>query len=102
MLGPLFLANESRIKKAVWQVAGLGARETRPEGNPLTFLSRINKPVLMLNGIYDQYFPFETSQKPMYDLLSLREPMKKMITYESAHSPPSSETSKEILKWFRN
>ena len=102
MLGPLFLANEKRIKKSVWQVAGLGARKTRPEGSPLTFLSRVNTPVLMLNGIYDQYFPFETSQKPMYDLLSLKEPMKKMITYESAHSPPSSETSKEILKWFRN
>ena len=102
MLGPLFLANENRIKKSVWQVAGLGARKTRPEGSPLTFLSRVNTPVLMLNGIYDQYFPFETSQKPMYDLLSLKEPMKKMITYESAHSPPSSETSKEILKWFRN
>ena len=100
MLGPLFLANESRIKKAVWQVAGLGARETRPEGNPLTFLSRINKPVLMLNGIYDQYFPFETSQKPMYDLLP-KEPMKKMITYKSAHSPPASQTSKEVLQWFR-
>ena len=99
---PLFLANENRIKKSVWQVAGLGARKTRPEGSPLTFLSRVNTPVLMLNGIYDQYFPFETSQKPMYDLLSLKEPMKKMITYESAHSPPSSETSKEILKWFRN
>ena len=100
MLGPLFLANDKRIKKAVWQVAGLGARETRPEGSPLTFLSRINKPVLMLNGIYDQYFPFETSQKPMYELLSLKEPMKKMITYESAHSPPLNETSKEVLKWF--
>ena len=100
MLGPLFLANDKRIKKAVWQVAGLGARETRPEGSPLTFLSRINKPVLMLNGIYDQYFPFETSQKPMYELLSLKEPMKKMITYESAHSPPFNETSKEVLKWF--
>jgi hypothetical protein len=100
-LGPLFLANDKRIKKAVWQVAGLGARETRPEGNPLTFLSRINKPVLMLNGIYDQYFPFETSQKPMYELLSLKEPMKKMITYKSAHSPPSNQTSKEVLKWFK-
>lgn len=102
MLGPLFLANEDRIKKAVWQVAGLGARETRPEASPLTFLSRINKPVLMLNGIYDQYFPFETSQKPMYDLLSLREPMKKMVTYNSAHSPPWSQTSKEILNWFKD
>ena len=101
MLGPLFLANEDRIKKAVWQVAGLGVRETRPEANPLTFLSRINKPVLMLNGIYDQYFPFETSQKPMYDLLSLNEPAKKMITYKSAHSPPWSQTSKEILNWFK-
>ena len=56
---------------------------------------------ILLNGIYDQYFPFETSQKPMYDLLSLKEPMKKMITYKSAHSPPASETSKEILKWFK-
>ena len=54
----------------------------------------------MLNGRFDQYFPFETSQKPMYELLSLKEPMKKMITYESAHSPPFNETSKEVLKWF--
>ena len=82
------------------QVAGLGAREMRPEANPLTYLSRITQPVLMLNGIYDQYFPYETSKLPMYELISVDEPSKKMITYQSAHSPPKSQTSKEILKWY--
>ena len=100
MLGPIFLANEKRIKGAVLQVAGLGAREMRPEANPLTYLSRISQPVLMLNGVYDQYFPYETSQIPMYELISVNEPNKKMITYQSAHSPPKSQTSKEILKWY--
>ena len=33
---------------------------------------------------------------PMYDLLAVQEPYKKMITYESANSPPKSQTSKEI------
>ena len=102
MLGPIFLANEDRIGCAVWQVAGLGARDMRPEANPINYLSKIKQPVLMLNGIYDQYFPHETSQMPMYDLLAVQEPYKKMITYESAHSPPKSQTSKEILEWFNN
>ncbi len=100
MLGPLFLANENRIKGAIWQVAGLGARDMRPEANPLTYLTRIDRPVLMLNGKYDQYFPYETSQLPMYDLLSLIEPRKKMVTYESAHSPPRGLVRKEILSWL--
>ena len=100
MLGPLFLANENRIKGAIWQVAGLGARDMRPEANPLTYLNQIDRPVLMLNGKYDQYFPYETSQLPMYDLLSLIEPRKKMVTYESAHSPPRGLVRKEILSWL--
>ena len=54
----------------------------------------------MLNGRFDQYFPYETSQKPMFKLLSLKEPIKKMITYESSHSSPLNKTSKEVLKWF--
>ena len=36
----------------------------------------------------------------MYELISVDEPSKKMITYQSAHSPPKSQTSKEILKWY--
>ena len=72
MLGPLFLANESRIKKAVWQ--RIGARETR-EIHCLEFL--------MLNGIY---------VKSQCYLLPLKE--EKNV---KAHSPPASQTSKEVL-----
>ncbi|HET9156086.1 MAG TPA: SUMF1/EgtB/PvdO family nonheme iron enzyme, partial [Myxococcaceae bacterium] len=69
MLGPLAAAVEPRLKAAVLHVAGLYFARTQPEADPFNFIPRVRIPVLMLNGRYDDFSPYETSQIPMYRLL---------------------------------
>ena len=59
-------------------------------------------PVLMLSGKYDTLFPYETSIKPMYDLLGTPPEYKELKLYETDHIPPMNEFIKEILAWLDN
>jgi len=54
----------------------------------------------MLNGKHDMFFPVETSQKPMFDLLGTPAADKKRIVYEVGHLVPRIEFTKETLSWF--
>ena len=71
-----------------------------PEADVLNFLPRVRQPILMLNGRYDMFFPIETSQKPMFELLGTPTADKKIIHYESGHTPPRHELIKESLAWY--
>jgi len=62
-------AVESRIKTGVLVVAGLLYQRALPEVDQIHFLPRVEIPMLMLNGKYDFFFPYETSQLPFYELL---------------------------------
>ena len=68
-LGGLLLAVEPRLKAGVLHVAGLKFQRALPEADPVNFVRRITIPVLMLNGKYNQFFPLETSQVPMFQML---------------------------------
>ncbi len=57
-------------------------------------------PTLMLNGKYDTIFPYETSIKPMFDLLGTPDEHKKLKLYETDHIPPRNEFIKETLAWL--
>jgi hypothetical protein len=54
----------------------------------------------MLNGRYDSIFPYDTSIKPMFDLLGTPEEDKELKLYESDHLPPRNEYIKEVLAWL--
>ena len=54
----------------------------------------------MLNGKYDFFFPYETSQLPFYTLLGTPNEHKKIIVYEEGHSVPYTEQVKESLLWL--
>jgi hypothetical protein len=54
----------------------------------------------MLNGELDFYFPSETSQRPMFELLGTPHEHKKRLTYPRGHSVPRSEMIKETLAWL--
>ncbi|MEI7960657.1 MAG: SUMF1/EgtB/PvdO family nonheme iron enzyme, partial [Chitinophagaceae bacterium] len=60
---------EPRIKRAVLLVAGLEFEEAKPEVEAASYTPFIKVPILMLNGKYDYFFPSETSQKPMFELI---------------------------------
>ena len=70
------------------------------EVDQLNYLPRVRQPVLMLNGKHDMFFPVETSQKPMYDLLGTPVGDKKHIVYEAGHLVPRTDFVKETLLWF--
>ncbi len=50
--------------------------------------------VLMIGGKHNQFFPVQTSQKPMYELLGTPRDHKKQYIYEASHAVP--------LTWLPN
>ena len=99
-LGGIYPAVEKRIKAVVLNVGGMVMTKSLPEVDQINFLPRIVQPVLMLNGKHDMFFPVETSQKPMFDLLGTPKENKKMIIYDSGHLVPRTDFVKETLQWY--
>ena len=99
-MGGLIPAVERRFKAIVLNVGGLAMYKTLPEIDPINFLTRIYQPVLMLNGKYDMFFPVETSQRPMFNLLGTPEKDKKIIIYDTGHLVPRTDLIKETLAWY--
>jgi hypothetical protein len=54
----------------------------------------------MINGRYDSAHPYETSTKPMFDLLGTPDEHKELKLYETDHIPPRVEFIREILAWL--
>ena len=46
------------------------------------------------------FFPLETSQQPMYDLMSTPIEDKKHYVFETGHYVPRKELAKEMLGWL--
>ncbi|MCB0283774.1 MAG: protein kinase [Calditrichaeota bacterium] len=99
-MGGIIPAVEKRIKNVVLLVAGLQFQRSLPEAEAVNFLPRIKAPVLMLNGKYDFFFPYESAQLPFFKLLGTPENDKKIIVYDGGHSVPRTEQVKEILIWL--
>ncbi len=85
--GFIFPALEQKRLKAVVLLCGGFSRnpEILPEVNPVNFAPRLKIPVIMLNGIYDEIFPFETNSKIAFQLLGTPEKDKFLKAYESSH-----------------
>lgn len=99
-MGGIIPAIEKRIKAVVLNVGGMEMNKALPEVDQLNYLPRVSQPVLMLNGMHDMFFPVETSQKPMYDLLGTPAGNKKILIYESGHLVPRNDFVRETLIWF--
>jgi eukaryotic-like serine/threonine-protein kinase len=99
-MGGIMPAIEKRIKAVVLNVGGMEMHKALPEADQVNFIPRVTQPVLMLNGKHDMFFPVETSQKPMFDLLGTPAKDKKIIVYESGHLVPRTDFVKETLRWY--
>jgi len=99
-VGPIMLSNEPRFKAAVLHVGGLRFQRSLPEVDPFHFLPRIQLPVIMINGRYDFYFPYETSQVPFFETLGTEASHKELHVFETSHSLPGNEATKLSLAWF--
>jgi len=101
-LGALIPAVEERLKASVMLGGGfdLFTPLPRPEADIFNYVTRVKIPTLMLNGKYDSYYPFETTIKPMFDLLGTPGEHKELKLYETDHIPPKNEFIKETLAWL--
>ncbi len=98
-MAPIILAVEDRLKTAVLLIGGLETGR-RPEVNNSSYVRRVKIPALLLNGRYDMGFPYETSSKPMFDLLRTPTEDKVQRVYETDHFVPLNEYIKETLAWL--
>ena len=99
-LAGIIPAVEKRLKTSILLVGGLYFQRALPEVSPIHYLPRITIPVLMLNGRYDFYFPYETSQLPFFELLGTPKEDKKLFLYETSHNVPRTDLIRETLAWL--
>jgi serine/threonine protein kinase/dienelactone hydrolase len=97
--GAIIPAVEARLKISIIKAGGMRG-EGRAEANAINYVTRVKIPTLMLNGEYDMTFPFETTVKPMYDLLGTPAEHKVLKTYPTDHFIPISEQVREVLAWL--
>ncbi|MCA9734362.1 protein kinase, partial [candidate division KSB1 bacterium] len=99
-MGGIIPAVERRLAGSILIVAGLQFQKTFPEVDAFNYLPRITVPVIMLNGKYDFFFPYDTAQLPFYKRLGTPEKEKLMYVYDGGHSVPRNEQVKEVLNWL--
>jgi len=99
-LGTIILAVEKRIKLGLLVSGGLGGYNRYSEVDEINYVSRIETPVLMMNGRYDFIFPLETNVQPMFDLLGTAEKDKSLKIYDTPHYMPRNDLIKETLNWL--
>ncbi len=99
-MGAIMPAIEQRIKVVILYVAGMTFQHALPEVDQINYVSRVTQPTLMLNGERDFYFPVESSQLPMFDLLGTPPEHKRRMTYALGHSVPRTELVREALAWL--
>ena len=99
-MGAIMPAIEKRIRVNVLYVAGLIFQRALPEVDAINYVTRVTQPTLMLNGELDFFFPVETSQKPMFELLGTPPEHKRRLTFQGGHSVPRVETIKQTLAWL--
>jgi formylglycine-generating enzyme required for sulfatase activity/dienelactone hydrolase len=102
MLGPILLVVEPRIKAAILSSGGLPlAKNHLPESDPFNFVTHVTIPVLMLSGQYDNTFPLESSQNPLFHFLGTPDKDKKQVIYEGGHGAfPRPDAVRECLDWL--
>ena len=90
----ILLAIDDRVKAAVLNVAGLCFQPSEPSVESYIYTPRISCLVIMLNRKYDVFFPLETSQNPMFELI--RTPAK-----DKKHYVPRERLIEEHLGWLQ-
>jgi serine/threonine protein kinase/dienelactone hydrolase len=97
--GVILTALEPRLKASVIQGTGIGEGSV-PEIDLLNYAPRVRIPTLLLTGRYDFETPFETAQRPLFDLLGAAAEHKRHAVFETGHALPVDDVAHEILLWL--
>src|SRR5699024_3376040 len=101
--GTILLATEPRIKAGVLISGGIQLfyDTLHPMTDIVNYAPRITTPVLMLNGRYDHSFPYESSQRRLFELLGTPAADKAHVVYESGHiNYPENGLPRDVGRWF--
>jgi dipeptidyl aminopeptidase/acylaminoacyl peptidase len=95
------LALEPRFRLAILHSAGFSYRTLPAEVDPVNYVSRVRIPTLLLTGRHDYVLPFETSQRPLFELLGTPGASKRHVVFDAGHDPlPRNQVVVEILAWL--
>ena len=101
-MGVNILAIEERFKTGILAIGGISLDDVREEIQPEKYAARVKTPTLLLNGRYDYFFPYQSSQLPLYNLLNLDNENKRHVVVEETHYVPNHILSEETLNWVNN
>ncbi len=100
-LGPLMGAIEDRLKCLILACGGLYHQPAQKEVDIVNFVSHVSQPVLMVNSKQDMFFPMNSSQIPMFELLGTDTERKLHNVYDvSSHIIPRNILSRDIKYWL--
>ena len=95
-VAPIMLAVEPRFDVAILYIAGIGVSPgPLPEANPLSYVSRVKIPVIVLSGRFDEDFPLETSARPLVELLGTAPERKRHVVSDGGHFVPRPQLIRE-------
>lgn len=97
-MGTIIPAVEERLRTNILLAGGFPVSNTRPEANALSYVTRVEIPTLMLNGMYG--VGIDEVIKPAFNLLGSPPGDKRLILYETDHIPPGAGYTKETLGWL--
>jgi eukaryotic-like serine/threonine-protein kinase len=100
-MGAIIPAVDDRLKASVLEIGGFLQKDIRPEMDQINYVTHVKVPTLMLNGKYDIVgFPYETTVKPMFDMLETPKEHQRLVLYETDHFVPRYEMIKEMDAWL--
>ena len=95
-MGSFPCAVDDRIKTGIF-ISGCAL-----SNDVFSFAHRVTIPILMINGQYDTYFPYNETQRPLFDALRTPDEQKHHELYPTDHNIFShhSEMIKLNLEWL--
>jgi pimeloyl-ACP methyl ester carboxylesterase len=102
-MGPVMIATENRFKTGLLLLGGICGCQRHPASDPANFAPRVTIPILQINGKDDWLYPYETAQRPLFDLLGTPRTRKKHIILPGEHSVLGEHRERyyqEIINWL--
>jgi formylglycine-generating enzyme required for sulfatase activity len=93
---------QDRVKTAVLLDGGYFMEPPPAGADQADFVTRMKKPVLMVNGRYDFTFPLETSQNPFFAMLGTPAADKRHVVLETPHDVTEQPAllRRTVLDWL--
>jgi len=102
-MGPVMIATESRFRTGILLLGGICACERHPASDPANFAPRVKIPILQINGKEDSLYPYETAQRPLFNLLGTPMDDKRHVIFPGEHNilwEYREQYHQEIIRWL--